>query len=141
MLLADVKKKFYTKIKIAGGLTPPSDVELEELIQEALTFIATACTPRELLRDSIVDTDDLGEVLRNLAGGLFIMKPETPIFDKENTNYSALAHLKMDNDLDYAVINTAAALYSRDAKDILKFENEALKIINQFKANFNKVKE
>ena len=138
MLLNRAKEVFISKIKIAGGLTPPDDATLSEIFYEAMSFIATKCTPRELLRDSEIDTDDISEVLRNLPRGAFLVKPTKPIFDDSAEGYNVAAHLIMDHDLDYAVINKAAALYSREAKDILKFDNEALVVINIFKANFNK---
>jgi hypothetical protein len=138
MLLNRAKEIFTSKIKIAGGLTPPEDKTLSELFYEAMSYIATKCTPRELLRDSEIDTDDISELLRNLPNGMFLIKPVVPIFDPTDPAYNNLVHLSIDEDLNYAVINKAAALYSREAKDIQKFENESLQIVNIFKANFNK---
>ena len=137
MLLSRAKSIFEVKIKTTGGLQAPKDADLSEIFYEALIFIATKCIPKELLKDIAVDTDQ--EVLRSIKGGFFIMKPAFPIFDVSDINYNALVHLQIDNDLDYAVINKAAALYSREIKNITKFENETTRIINRYKANFNKV--
>jgi len=137
MLLIKVKQIFSTKIKIAGGLKMPVDSDLSETVFEALIFVATHCIPRELLKDSAIDTDEV--LLRNLSDGFFIKEPAYPIFDASDPLYNASMHLQIDEDLNYAVINKAVALYSREAKNIMKFEEEARRVINRYKANYNKV--
>jgi len=136
MLLSDVKSSFERKIKTAGGLSMPKDDELGDLFYEALLFVASKCIPRELLRVVAVDTDE--EVYRLIGGGNFIIKPKRPVFNILDSNYSELEHLQIDSDLDFAVINKAAALQSRDAVNIAKFETESNRVINRYKANFQK---
>lgn len=138
MLISKAKEIFEMKIRIAGGLSMPSDDDLSEIFYEALIYIATKCVPRELLRGGTkADIDE--EVFRLIKSGYFIIKPRKPLFDDTNTNYSALEHLQIDSDLDYAVVNKAAALFSREMANISKFEAEAERIINRYKSNYNKV--
>ena len=115
-----------------GGLKEPSDDELTELFNEALIYVATRCIPKELWRNASNVEDKM--ILRFLGGGDFIIVPEVPNFASLN------AHLQIDNDLDYAVINKAVSLYSRHRDSIMKFENEANNNINRYKSNFSKIK-
>lgn len=137
MLVSEAKNTFKIKIKIAGGLTPPSDAELSELFFEAMLQICTITTPRCYLKDAEIDTDE--EVYRYISGGKFVTYPQKPLFDTEDESYDANVELLMDNDLNYAVIAKAAALYSKSWDNVQKFESEYNQWIANFKANFNKV--
>ena len=130
MLLSNVKKSFEMKLRSAGGIKMPEDNELSEIVYEALVYVASVCLPRELLRD---ESDSEDEVLRFVSGGDFVAIPTKPDFT------SSEDHLLIDEDLTFAVINKAVALYSRDANDIVRFENEAQRVINRYKANYNKL--
>jgi len=132
MLLSRAKSIFELKIKTTGGLQAPNDADLSEIFYEALIYVATKCIPRELL--TLVTSTENRDVLRLIGGGSFIALPQKP-------NFLNVEPLQIDSDLDYAVINKAAALYSREKNDIIKFENEASRVINRYKANFNKVKQ
>ena len=132
MLLSKAKQIFNVKIRTMGGLKEPSDEELTELFNEALIYVATRCIPKELWKNA--DNLEDGEILRFIGGGDFIKVPEVPDFTLVD------AHLQIDNDLEYAVINKAVSLYSRHRDSIIKFENEANSNINRYKSNFSKIK-
>ncbi len=130
MLLSDVKKSFEMKLKSSGGYKMPEDDELSEIVYEAMVYVASVCLPRELLRDESNSEDS---VLRFISGGDFVTQPVKPDFTSNED------HLLIDEDLTFAVINKAVALYSRDMNDIARFENEAKRVINRYKANYNKL--
>lgn len=133
MKLTTVKEIFETKVAVTGGLKPPTDNQLQMIAHEAMVYVATKCKPRELLQD--MQHDGIGDILRLVEGGRYVMMPEMPDFT--NTE----RHLQMDEDLVYAVIAKMVALYSGNERDILKNENECTRIINSYKANFNRTGE
>ena len=130
MKLSKVKETFNTKIVIAGELKSPTNLILANLCHEALLYVATRCTPLVLLREKVDETET---VFRLITGAKSIIDPGTPDFESETE------HLMIDEDLSYAVINKMCALYSREAKNIVKFENEVKTIVNDFKANFLRI--
>jgi len=136
MTLDQVKKSFKTKIKVSSGLKEPSNIDLSELFKEALHFVSKRCIPTVLKKN--IEIDGEVNVLRYISDGNYIQKPVVPIFDTKDANYSDTAELNIDETLSYAVINKAAALYSRDNSDITKFNNECLSELNRYKANYNK---
>jgi len=131
--LTTVKEIFETKLAITGGLKPPTDAQLQTIAHEALVYVATKCKPRELLQD--MQHDGIGKILRMVEGGRYVMMPELPDFT--NTE----RHLQMDEDLAYAVVAKMVAIYAREIREIQKYEEECTRIINIFKANFNRVGE
>jgi len=130
MLLSKVKSIFENKVKISGGLKMPDDTVLADVCYESLRYVATKCIPAELLRDTAIDTDST--VFRLVHGGAYIADPEFP-------DFASTKHMMIDEELSYAVINKMAALSSRDANDIAKFESETARLINMYKANYMKV--
>jgi len=130
MTLQRVKTLFELKIKTAGGLSLPDTDMLSILCDEACRHVAVRCSPVVLLRLSPYDGES---ILRTLGNGFLVVTPEYPDFTSD------VLHLMIDEELNYAVINKMAALYSRDAKDIVRFENEATQAINLFKANFTRL--
>ena len=127
MLLSQVKSIVTNKITVTGGLRMPEDDVLADLAHEALRFVASRCVPSELLRDSEADVGE--SVFRFIEGGKYILMPDFPDFS------NTVKHLMIDEELSFAVINKMVALMSRDALEISRYESEATKTINRYKAN------
>lgn len=133
MKLTTVKEIFETKLAVTGGLKPPTTTQLQMIAHEAMVYVATKCKPRELLQD--MKHDGIGAILRMVEGGRYVMMPELPDFT--NTE----RHLQMDEDLVYAVLAKMMAIYAQDMREAQKYEEECTRIINIYKANFNRVGE
>jgi len=82
----------------------PDDEVLQDLLFEALIYVAQRCEPSELLSDSMGDFG--GKPLRMVENGKFIKMPEYPDFSKDGR------HLMIDEELTYAVINYVMFLIS-----------------------------
>lgn len=134
MKLARVKEAFEAKMTVAGELQNPEISVLNTIAHEALLFVATRCTPVALLRDSVDETES---IFRFISGGRVIIDPGVPDFSDTVNDLS----LMIDEELNYAVVNKMCALYSRDVKNVMRFENEVKTIINDFKANFLRIGE
>ena len=131
MLLTRVKSIFEQKIKTVHGQKAPENDVLAQLCHEGMLFVAGKSVPSELLR--CAENTSGESVYRLLENGNYIVEPEYPDFS------STVKHMMIDEELSYAVINKMAALYSTNMNDVARFENEALRLINTFKANARRV--
>jgi len=101
MLISSAKTILEQRLK---GVRPvPEDVMLTEYGKEALMYIATRTIPRILTRDLVVEGEDYN-VLRMIEDNMFIVVPNTPVFDVANPDYSSTSQLHIDEELSYAVV-------------------------------------
>jgi len=104
MLLSKVKQaiEFRTKTKYKT----PDDGLMQELIYEALLYVANRTDPAELVRT----TETTEQILKMIEGGKCVVYPEYPDFTQTQR------HLQMDELLNYSVINYACFLLTNDVK-------------------------
>ena len=101
MLISSAKTIIEQRLK---GIRPlPEDNMLTEFGKEALIYIATRTTPKVLTRDLEIEGEDYN-VLRMIEDNMFVIMPDTPVFDIANPDYSSTAQLHMDEELSYAVV-------------------------------------
>ncbi len=130
MKLSEAKQSILTKVSMAGGLKAPSDEELSLFCKEALVFVASRCAPVVLLREARCDLSE--EILRYIDNEMLILMPDTPDFTDSK------AHLQIDEELNYAVINKTCSLMSRSVEFSRRFSDECEEIIRLYKANATK---
>jgi len=108
--------------RLASSFKVPDIEELQELVYEALQYVAMKVEPKDLLCKN--GADDGEKVLRPLDKDFFIKVPEYP--DLTHTE----RHLLVDEFLSYAVINHVCLLVSGDEKFKL-FRDEILMLQQQ----------
>jgi len=131
MLLSEVKTQITRKL--IGDIPMPDDKMLAAFVNEALYFVATKCVPRELIKQENVGDE---KVLRLLKDGFCVMVPDTPLFDSEAEDYNAEAHLHIDEDLTFAVIDYAVSLITQMKDRQVTYHDSAIKKIQMYKSNF-----
>ncbi|AQW85555.1 hypothetical protein CPIN18021_0293 [Campylobacter pinnipediorum subsp. caledonicus] len=119
MIASEFKKLLSLRGK--SGINLPSDELLNELVKEAIVFVATKCVPSELV---VKDTTNI-RLLRRLSNGFGLRIP-----DKVDIN-STEKHIQIDEVLTYAVMYEVLFLLNKD----MGFRQLAMDIINQFNAN------
>jgi hypothetical protein len=102
----------------------PDDEVLQDLLFEAMLYVAQRCEPRELIAGELTQEP----VYRNIEGGLYIKLPEYPDFTETDR------HLMMDEDLTYAVINYVMYLITNTA-DFKILADETIAI---YRSNFGR---
>jgi len=122
MLLTNVKKT--VEYRLSGAKKLPDDAHLSNLFTEAMYYVATKCTPNELLREE----DSEEEVLRNIEDGAFLVVPDAPDFT------SLTDHLMIDEDLTYSCIYYVCFLVSRD----VAMKQMCDELVNEFNANYGR---
>ncbi|MBR8466176.1 hypothetical protein KDE13_07470 [Campylobacter sp. faydin G-140] len=105
-----------------SGIKIPDDEILSELFLEAMLYVATKCTPSELMERYV---SPKMQVFRNLANETFIRIPKKPDF-KSDTE-----HLQIDEELSYAVIYEVLYLLNKEPFN----RQQSLEIIAQYNAN------
>ena len=126
--------KSHIERKLIGDIEMPSDAMLSSFVWEALYFVCTKCMPRELMKKGDVDVDET--VLRLVDKGFFIAVPERPIFDKEDASYHESAHLLIDEDLTFAVIDCSVSLITQMKDRKIEYMGDCIRKIQIYKSNF-----
>lgn len=117
-----VRAKEIIKIKGSSGIKLPDDEILSELFLEAMLWVASKCSPNELLERY---RSPNMRVFRNLSDDTFIRIPKKPNFNDENE------HLEIDESLSYAVINEVLFRLNKEPF----YRQIALEIIGDYVAN------
>lgn len=117
-----VRAKEIIKIKGSSGIKLPDDEFLSELFSEAMLWVASKCSPNELLERY---RSPNMRVFRNLSDDTFIRIPKKPNFNDENE------HLEIDESLSYAVINEVLFRLNKEPF----YRQIALEIIGDYVAN------
>ncbi|MGH1601563.1 hypothetical protein [Campylobacter majalis] len=120
------RAKEIIKLKSASGIKLPDDEILSELFLEAMLWVASKCSPNELLERY---RSPNMRVFRNLGDDVFIRIPKKPNFNDENE------HLEIDESLSYAVINEVLFRLNKEPF----YRQIALEIIGDYVANDAKV--
>ena len=101
MLISTAKKIITQRLK---GIRPvPEDDMLSEYTTEAIRYMAIRTMPKVLTRDLEVEGEDY-DVLRMLEDNMFIIVPNSPVFDIADPDYKITSNLHIDEDLSYAVV-------------------------------------
>lgn len=117
MKLAQVKQSL--EYKNSTGRKLPADEVLQDMLYEAMIYVAQRCEPKELIASALAEFGE--RPLRNIENGCFIRLPEYPDFSHPER------HLQIDEDLTFSVINFVMYLLT-NTPDFKVLADEAIAI-------------